>query len=218
MWMRYSTCLLSLLVVLILARYHWLFAGVPPSVTVSEAAPDSTPGCVHEQEDTCLHILCLHALITPRWEPLLHGLFNLIPLSSQTVLTWLVSPHNLSCINVLSQTGTHTVHSWSFLAFYHRFSTNGKLQLHSAAQLSPLGQVYAGYRAAVHTIPYSSKVRSWEREMNKYIALWTHAVKTLIPSFSMLFFPPTLKAHALTFKVHEKRSCGSILTVMKVPE
>lgn len=45
---------------------------VPPSVTVSEAAPDSTPGSAHEQEDMSLRILCLYALIALRWEPLLH--------------------------------------------------------------------------------------------------------------------------------------------------
>lgn len=120
------------------------------------------------------------------------SLLNLIPLSSQTVLTTLVSPHNLPCItcaNLFCQTGSYTVHSWSFLAFYHRSSTNVELQLHSAAQLSPLGQVYAGFKAVTRTIPYSSKVRNWGREMNKYIALWTHGLKSpSSPSFSLLLF------------------------------
>lgn len=50
--------------------------------------------CVNRK--TCLHTFHLPALITLRWEPLLHDLSNLIPLSSQTVLTRLVKP--IQCI------------------------------------------------------------------------------------------------------------------------
>lgn len=54
-------------------------------------------------------------------------------------------------MNVLSHNGTHIVHSWFFLAFYHIFSANRELQHHSSVQLSALGQVYAYFRAAIRT-------------------------------------------------------------------
>lgn len=112
------------------------------------------------------------------WEPLLHDLSNLIPLSSQTVLRRVVKPTPF----ILYHMCKLAFANWDsyctlpfFLTFYHRFSTHTRFQFQSAAQLFPLGQAYASYRAAIHRIPYSCKVRSWGREINKYTALWTHA-------------------------------------------
>lgn len=161
-----STCLQSLPFVLILARYSCLSAGISPPVTVSEAAPDFAWQCVKRK--AFLHTFHLHALITLRWEPLLHDLSDVISLSSQTVLIRLVKPTQF----ILHHKCKPALTNWDscctllILTFYHRFSTHRRFQLQSAAQLCSLGQVYASYRAAVHRIPYNSKARSWGREVN----------------------------------------------------
>lgn len=104
------------------------------------------------------------------------SLFNLIPLSSQTVLTTLLSPHNLPCItcaNLFCQTGSYTVHSWSFLAFYHRSSTNVELQLPSFHLLDKYMQASKLLPAEFLTAP------RWEIEEGRWINILPYELMVL---------------------------------------